>query len=95
VPQFEHDVLPVVVLYVPASHVVHALAVDEPVLAFLVPAGHAVRPPVEPYATLTAPGQYPPASQVSSPELAVFTNLPAVVLPEQADAAVAPGLDVV
>ena len=25
--------------------VAHALAVDEPVLAFMVPAGHAVRPP--------------------------------------------------
>jgi len=44
--QVVHDVLPVVVLYVPAAHVVHALDELEPVLAFFVPAEHAVRPPV-------------------------------------------------
>jgi len=43
-----HDVLPVVVLYVPAAQVAHADAALEPVLGLAVPAAHAVRPPVKP-----------------------------------------------
>ena len=74
---------------------VHALDADEPVLALYLPAPHAVRPPVEPYATVTLPGQYPPLVQVTWPAFLVSIKFPAVVFPEHDVAAVAPALDVV
>ena len=68
---------------------------DDPVLALYLPSPQPVRPPVEPYATVTLPGQYPPLVQVTWPAFLVSIKFPDVVFPEHDVAAVAPALDVV